>query len=75
MDMKISDMIEKLKEIESEHGNLLVVLPSNEETILVTVRDEDFLICRDGDMCLNDFDLCISDLEDKKVLVFGELIG
>ena len=73
MDMKILDMIEKLKEIESEHGNLLVVLPSNDETILVTVRDEDFLICQDEDMSINDFDLCIDDLEDKKVLLLGEL--
>ena len=73
MDMKISDMIKKLKEIESEHGNLLVVLPSNEETILVTIRDEDFLICHDGNMRINDFtDHYIDELDDRKVLVFGE---
>lgn len=72
MDMKILDMIEKLKQIESEHGDLLVVLPSNEETILVTIRDEDFWICHDEDIAINDFDLCIDDLEDKKVLLIGE---
>lgn len=72
MDMKILDIIEKLKEIESEFGDLFVVLPSSEETILVTIRDEDFLICHDGDMHPNDFDKYIDELEDKKVLKIGE---
>jgi len=72
MDMKITDLIKKLEEVKAEHGNLLVVLPILADSVLVTVRSKDLLICTDGCMGINDNEMYVDEIDEGKVLVFGE---